>query len=91
METRKIIRLNLKTATAPETEPQLEIPWQSLSTPALEGLIEEFVTRDGTEYGPMEVSLARKVEQVKRQLAQGVVYVSFDPESGTASLHSRVQ
>lgn len=35
------------------------VPWDQLSAEALRGLIEEFVTRDGTDYGEVEVPLER--------------------------------
>ena len=44
------------------------IPWDKLSAPALEGIIEEFVLREGTEYGASEFSLDQKKSNVKRQL-----------------------
>ena len=46
------------------------IPYKQISPDALQGLIEEFITREGTDYGEMEFSLAQKVSQVERQLAQ---------------------
>ena len=36
------------------------ILWDELSAPALEGIIEEFVLREGTEYGASEYSLDQK-------------------------------
>ena len=36
---------------ADEEEQPLEISWRDLSASALDSLIEEFVTRDGTDYG----------------------------------------
>ncbi len=38
------------------------IPHRELSPEALQGLIEEFVTRDGTDYGESEAALATKVD-----------------------------
>jgi uncharacterized protein YheU (UPF0270 family) len=62
------------------------IPHQQLSPDALHGLIEEFVTRDGTDYGESEVPLARKVQQVRRQLEHGDVAILFDPDSGSCNI-----
>jgi hypothetical protein len=36
------------------------IPYQNLSPEALPGVIEEFVTRDGTDYGLIEVTTEQK-------------------------------
>ena len=62
------------------------IPHQQLSSEALQGLIEEFITREGTDYGAVEVSLAQKVDQVKRQLDRGDVVIVFDPASESVSI-----
>lgn len=65
------------------------IPPQSLSADALQGLIEEFITREGTDYGWDEVPLATKVEQVRRQIEKGDVVIVFDSASETVSLLTR--
>jgi len=62
------------------------IPYEKISTDALQGLIEEFITRDGTDYGEIEFSLDQKVVQVKRQLARGDIVIVFDPASESVSI-----
>ncbi|BFM16958.1 hypothetical protein R50073_31410 [Maricurvus nonylphenolicus] len=62
------------------------IPFQQISADALQGLIEDYVSRDGTDYGVQEVSLESKADQVKRQLQRGEVVVVFDEVSETASI-----
>ena len=57
-----------------------------LSPDALHGLVEEFVTRDGTDYGDIERSVAEKIAQVTAQLASGEARIVFDPETETASI-----
>ena len=42
--------------------------------------------REGTEYGPSDVSLARKVEQVLAQIQGGRVGIFYDPDAGTTTL-----
>lgn len=64
----------------------VEIPRESLSPETLRALIEEFVTRDGTDYGAVERTLEEKVAAVERQLARGEVRIVFDPESESATL-----
>ncbi|MGO1248114.1 MAG: YheU family protein [Oceanisphaera sp.] len=44
------------------------IPYTDLSEETLTNLIEQFVLREGTEYGAEDVSLSEKVLQVKQQL-----------------------
>ena len=65
----------------------MRIPHTSLSADALHGLIEEYVSREGTEYGVREFSLKEKVEQVLDQLQRGEIYVDFDPDTSTCNLH----
>lgn len=65
---------------------ELTIPWQELSPEALRGVIVEFVTREGTEYGHVEVSLDDKIAQVRRQLERREVVVLFDAEAETVNL-----
>lgn len=65
------------------------IPPPSLSAEALQGLIEEFITREGTDYGWDEVPLSAKVEQVRRQIEKGDVVIVFDSASETVSLLTR--
>jgi len=45
------------------------IPVNKLSPEALQGVIEEFITRAGTDYGEIEASRETKSRQVKSRLA----------------------
>jgi uncharacterized protein YheU (UPF0270 family) len=65
---------------------RVEIPASRLSPGALDGLIEEFVTRDGTDYGLQEPTLEQKKTAVARQLERGEVVIVFDPESETCNI-----
>ncbi|MBR9912506.1 MAG: YheU family protein [Gammaproteobacteria bacterium] len=62
------------------------IPHQQLSAAALQGLIEEFITREGTDYGDIDMSLAEKVAQVMAQVQRGEVVVAYDQRLQTATL-----
>lgn len=62
------------------------VPYDQLSEDALHGLIEEFVTRDGTDYGEQEVSLEERVQQVRRLLASGEVVILFSEGKGTCNI-----
>lgn len=74
--------------SAPNESP-VEVPWTSLRPEALRGLVEEFVTRDGTDYGVRERSLEERVRDVMRQLERDEVAIVWDPGSGTANLVPR--
>jgi hypothetical protein len=64
----------------------LKIPWDELSEDALMGIIEEFVTREGTEYGDSEISLEMKCQQVRQQLRDDEAFITFDEELQTCSI-----
>lgn len=64
----------------------LIIPFDRLSQEALQGVIEEFITREGTDYGMREVALENKFSSVKRQLETGLAVIVFDPETETTSI-----
>ncbi len=66
--------------------PTLTISWEALSDDALQGIIEEFVTREGTEYGAEQVSLERKCLQVREQLKRGEAAITWDEETQTCSV-----
>jgi|TARA_B100001750_G_C15248674_1_gene466655 uncharacterized protein YheU (UPF0270 family) len=64
----------------------VEIPYTELSGDALRGVIEEFVSREGTEYGQREYTLEDKIKRVVRQLESGEVKLFFDEQSQTCNL-----
>jgi uncharacterized protein len=67
-------------------ESKLEIPFQQLSAQALEGVIDDFVLREGTEYGAADVTLERKREQVLVQLRAGTALIVFDESTETCTI-----
>jgi len=62
--------------------PGIRIPPGDLEPEALRGVIEEFVTRDGTDLA----EATTKIEQVEQQLRRGLVEIWFDPESRTCNI-----
>jgi len=67
------------------------VPWQEIPPETLDNLIEEFVTRDGTDYGEQEIGIATKVAQVREQLRRDQASVVFDEATETISIFSREQ
>jgi uncharacterized protein len=65
------------------------IPYEKLSPEALQGLIEEFVTREGTDSGYTEKSMDDNVAMVKKQLRQGEAFIVYDEASQTANIVSK--
>ncbi|MDA0688565.1 MAG: YheU family protein [Proteobacteria bacterium] len=64
----------------------MEIPYTALSPDALRGVIEEFISREGTDYGEQEFTLEDKIGQVRSQLESGEVVLTFDEETETCNL-----
>ena len=64
----------------------VKIPYDQLSPEALQGVIEEFVTRDGTDYGEVEVPLGTKIAQVLAQLKSGNAVIVFDQETESCTV-----
>lgn len=61
------------------------IPHDQLSTVALKGLIEDFVTRDGTDNGD-DTPFATRIERVRRALEKGQAVILFDKPTGQCQL-----
>jgi uncharacterized protein YheU (UPF0270 family) len=65
------------------------IPHADIATDTLNALIEEFVTRDGTDYGDIETSTATKVQQVMNQLERKEVFIVYSEEYETCTIKSK--
>ena len=62
------------------------IPVSKLSAKALQGVIEEFISRNGTDYGAIEASWETSVKQVKEKLKSGLAVLFFDDETETTNV-----
>ena len=62
------------------------IPHRMLSPEALRGVIEAFVTREGTDYGTQEVPLDTKVLQVQQQLDTGTAVLVYDEANDSCTI-----
>jgi hypothetical protein len=62
------------------------IPHKKLSRQALNGIIEEFVTRAGTDSGYTKTSLEENIERVKRQLDNGEAFIVYDEATQSPNL-----
>lgn len=66
--------------------PPVEVPREALSAEALNGIIESFILREGTDYGRDEVGLEKKMDQIHKQLDRGHIKIVFDAESESVTL-----
>ncbi len=55
----------------------------------MQGLLEEFVSRDGTDSGYTRLSLQQRVDQVRRQLDRGEAVVVYNPTTQSANIIPR--
>lgn len=63
----------------------MEIPYDMLPADTLRAVLEEFITREGTDYGEQSFSLDEKVAQVLAQLKRRQAAIVFD--EATESCH----
>ena len=57
------------------------IPIDQLATDTLRAVIGEFISRDGTDYGEVELTLEEKTGNLRRQLQCGELQLLFETES----------
>ncbi len=60
----------------------MQVPYSQLSPGALRAVVEEFVTRDGTDHSSVE----GRVAAVLRQLERGEAVLSFDVSTKTCNV-----
>ncbi|ALC15603.1 hypothetical protein DSOUD_0816 [Desulfuromonas soudanensis] len=68
-----------------EQEEGVEVPYERIHPETLKKMVQEFVTRDGADWGDAGCSLAEKVEEVLEQLKSRRVRVVLDLKSQTAN------
>jgi uncharacterized protein len=64
----------------------MQISMSDLSEQAIKKIVEEFILREGTDYGQGEVSLDAKVTQVMRQLAKGDALIVYDDKTESVDI-----
>ena len=64
----------------------MKIPPAELSEAALRAIIEEFVLREGTDYGHRDIPIESKVADVMRQLERGDVLMVYEAKSETVTI-----
>ena len=69
----------------------LAVPPGRLPAETLQGLLEEYASRDGTDYGEREFSLDEKVRALKGQLDAGELQILYDVDSEQWDLLPREQ
>jgi uncharacterized protein len=62
------------------------IPYDSLPAETLERILDDIVSRDGTDYGDYDLSVAEKRQQALRSLQKSETVLLFDTESETIKM-----
>ena len=71
----------------PEDEPRaVEIQADQIDPETLRRVVEEFITREGTDYGLHEIGLDQKGEDVMRQLSRGEARIVFDLDAESVNI-----
>jgi uncharacterized protein YheU (UPF0270 family) len=69
-----------------QQEEGVEVPYRQIDPETLRRMIQEFVSRDGADWGDAGCALDDKVEQVLQQLQHKQVKVVFDLRSQTVNI-----
>lgn len=67
------------------------IPLEQINEETLTAIIEEFILREGTEYGVIDASKADKITQVKIQLQQGSAVIVYSELHESVNILPREQ
>ena len=67
------------------------VPLRRLQGDILQALLEEFVSRDGTDYGENEFTLEQKTTSLRMQLEKGELQILYDADSQQWDLVSAEQ
>ncbi|MEM1405085.1 MAG: YheU family protein [Pseudomonadota bacterium] len=67
----------------------IRVPIDRLDGDTLSALLEEFASRDGTDYGESETPLDQRVSQLRHQLDSGEVQLLFEASEERWDLVSR--
>ena len=59
----------------------VQVPTDRLDTDVLNGMLEDYASRDGTDYGARELSLEEKVSNLRMQLNDGSLAVVYELDS----------
>jgi uncharacterized protein YheU (UPF0270 family) len=59
----------------------IEVPPKRLQVEVLQALLEEFASRDGTDYGERELTMEQKVQRLHKQIQSGDLCIVYDVDS----------
>jgi len=62
------------------------IPPASLAPETLTNLLQDYITREGTDYGEVELTLEEKLDILRPQVLNSQVLIVYDGSSGSFTL-----
>lgn len=67
----------------------MKIPYQQLDQTTLNNLIEQYILREGTDYGEVEFSLQEKTAQITLQIKNEDIYIMYSELNESVTLVSK--
>ena len=64
----------------------IKIPIESLDRSIIFSIIEEFVLREGTDYGAYEVNFQSKIDEIYRKLESDEYFISYDESTESCTI-----
>ena len=68
----------------------IKIPIESLDRSIIFSIIEEFVSREGTDYGAYEVNFQSKIDEIYRKLESDEYSISYDESTESCTIIANV-
>ena len=68
----------------------IKIPIESLDRSIIFSIIEEFVLREGTDYGANEVNFQSKIDEIYRKLESDEYSISYDESTESCTIIANV-
>ncbi|MEJ6080013.1 YheU family protein [Vibrio sp. 1-Bac 57] len=65
------------------------IPYQQLDAMTLNNLIEQYILREGTDYGEVEFSLQQKTQQILAQIKNEEIFIMYSELNESVTLISK--
>lgn len=69
--------------------PFMLIPYQQLDAMTLNNLIEQYILREGTDYGEVEFSLQQKTQQILTQIKNEEIFIMYSELNESVTLISK--
>lgn len=65
----------------------MQIPHSELKPETLRAVIEDYITREGTDYGDYNFDMEHMVAQIMRQLEEGSAVITYNEDEGSCYLN----